>query len=205
MVKRGAAYNPRMSPPISWPPGLSGNHLRATFPNFVQLYEYDMKPVSKQSVVSLRAVTKDTVRRVSLLDVGPGQEGLVAPNAFSMAQANFHPEAWFRAIYADDEPVGFAMLEDWTQVAGSPAQLWRDAPHVGLWRFMIDHRYQGYGCGAAAIRLLIEHARTRPGVANMLLSFVPKENNPEKFYQRFGFARTGEMDGDEVVMSLKLR
>ncbi len=194
-----------MNTPIPWPTSLSGNHLRATFPNFVQFYEKDMKPVSKQSVVTLREVTKDTVRRVSLLDVGPGQDGLVAPNAFSIAQAHFHPEAWFRAIYADDEPVGFAMLEDWTQVPDATPQLWRDAPYVGLWRFMVDQRYQQLGFGAKALELLIAHARSRTAAKNMLLSFVPKSNNAEAFYQRFGFVRTGEMDGDEVVMSLGLR
>ena len=150
-----------MNTPIPWPTSLSGNHLRATYPNFVQFYEKDMKPVNKQSVVTLREVTKDTVRRVSLLDVGPGQDGLVAPNAFSIAQAHFHPEAWFRAIYADDEPVGFAMLEDWTQVPDTPPQLWRDAPYVGLWRFMVDQRYQQLGFGAKALELLIAHARSR--------------------------------------------
>jgi diamine N-acetyltransferase len=193
-----------MTTKIPWPASLSGNHLRRVHPNFVQLFEADMNPVSRQSLVTLREVTQKTVRRVSLLDVGPDQDGLVAPNAFSIAQAHFHPEAWFRAIYADDEPVGFAMLEDWTQVADATPVLWRDAPYVSLWRFMIDQRYQKHGFGAAAIGLLIAHAHSRPGAKNMLLSFVPKENNPEGFYKRFGFERTGEMDGDEVVMSRAL-
>ncbi len=57
---------------------------------------------------------------------------------------------------------------------------------------MIDHRFQKFGFGAQAIKLLIAHARTRPGAKTMLLSFVPKENNPEGFYSRFGFTRTGE-------------
>ena len=96
------------------------------------------------------------------------------------------------------------MLEDWTQVVGQEPQLHDGAPYVALWRFMIDHRFQKCGFGAKAIHLLIAHARTRPGAANLLLSFVPKENNPEAFYSRFGFARTGEMDGGEVVMRLAL-
>ena len=69
---------------------------------------------------------------------------------------------------------------------------------------MIDARYQKHGFGAQAVRLLIAHAATRPGVKTMLLSFVPKENNPETFYERFGFKRTGEQDGDELVMMLEL-
>ena len=39
---------------------------------------------------------------------------------------------------------------------------------------------------------------------NMLLSFVPKENNPEDFYKRFGFSRTGEEDEEEIIMKLPM-
>ncbi len=161
--------------------------------------------VTKTSLVSLREIGKDSVRDFCRMDVGPGQDGLVAPNAVSIAQAYFHKEAWFRGIYADDTPVGFAMLEDWSQVEVEAGELYAGVPYVALWRFMIDARYQKLGFGAAALRLLIAHARTRPGSANMLLSFVPKEQNPEAFYKRFGFVRTGEEDEGELIMKLSLQ
>ena len=194
-----------MSTHIAWPPSLSGNYLRQIIPGLAERLDANMTPVDKQSRVTLREVTKDTARRICLLDVGPGQESLVAPNAFSIAQAYFQPEAWFRAIYADEVPVGFAMLEDWSQVPDVEPQLYDGAPYVSLWRFMIDHRFQKLGFGAQAITLLIAHARTRPAAKNMLLSFVPKENNPEGFYRRFGFERTGEEDDGELIMKLPLR
>ena len=159
---------------------------------------------AKSSIVSLREITKDSVRDFCRMEVGPGQDGLVAPNSVSIAQAYFHKEAWFRGIYADDAPVGFAMMEDWSQVEGITAELYAGEPYVALWRFMIDAQYQKYGFGAQALRLLIAHASTRPDAANMLLSFVPKENNPEDFYKRFGFARTGEDDEGELIMKLPL-
>lgn len=142
------------------------------------------------------------MRAVCRLDVGPGQDGLVAPNAVSIAQAYFHEEAWFRGIYADDTPVGFAMVEDWSQTDDPDTHHYQGAPYVSLWRFMIDARYQKHGFGAQAMRQLTAHASTRPGVKTMLLSFVPMENNPEAFYKRFGFTRTGEQDGDELIMKL---
>ena len=118
--------------------------------------------------VSLREVTADTVRAICALDVAPRQLGLVAPNAVSIAQAHFEPAAWFRAIYADDEPVGFAMLYDPTRTAEPEA-----GPGVAfLWRFMIDARYQGRGYGAAALALLVAHVRTLPGVAVLRISYV---------------------------------
>ena len=194
-----------MTTDIVWPRSLSGNHLRRTLPHIAKPIDATlMKTLAKTSVVTLREITKSTVRTVSLLDVAPGQEGLVAPNAFSIAQAHFHPEAWFRAIYADETPIGFAMLEDWSQAPQHEPELYSGAPYVALWRFMIDHRFQQLGYGAQALALLITHARTRPGAKHMLLSFVPKEKNPEGFYARFGFVRTGEEDDGELVMKLPL-
>ena len=160
--------------------------------------------LTKSAIVTLREVTKDSVRDFCRMAVGPGQDGLVAPNAVSIAQAYFQKEAWFRGIYADETPVGFAMLEDWSQAGCTDAELYEGEPYIALWRFMIDARYQKNGFGAHAMLLLIDHASTRPGAKNMLLSFVPKENNPERFYQRFGFTRTGEEDEGELIMKLPL-
>jgi diamine N-acetyltransferase len=192
-----------------WPKNLSGNYLRETEPALAAILERtsmsnDVATPTRASKVSLREITNKDVRAVCLLDVGPDQDRLVAPNAVSIAQAHFSPEAWFRAIYADSMPIGFAMLEDWSQVLDREPKLYEGERYVSLWRFMIDHRYQGLGFGAQAIRLLIAHARSRPNVKNMLLSFVPKENNPEPFYQRFGFIRTGEEDDGELIMRLTL-
>jgi diamine N-acetyltransferase len=192
-----------------WPKSLSGNYLRETEPVLAAILERtsmsnDVAAPTRASKVSLREITIHDVRAVCMLDVSPGQDELVAPNAVSIAQAHFSPEAWFRAIYADDVPVGFAMLEDWSQVLDREPELYEGERFIALWRFMIDHRYQGLGFGAQAIQLLIAQARSRPTVKNMLLSFVPKENNPEAFYQRFGFVRTGEEDEGELIMRLTL-
>ncbi len=81
---------------------------------------------------------------------------------------------------------------------------WLREPYVGLWRFMIDARYQSLGFGAQALRLLIDHARAVPGTKAMYLSFVDAPGSPEPFYRRLGFERTGEMDEGEHVMRLAL-
>lgn len=162
-------------------------------------------PLTRDSIVTLREITRETARAIMFLDVAPHQDGLVAPNAVSIAQAYFAPEAWMRAIYADEAPVGFVMLEDWTLVPNETTpHLHNGQPYVYLWRFMVDARYQQLGFGAQALTAIIAHARTRPGAKTLLLSFVPAEQNPEAFYARFGFTRTGEMDGEEVVMALAL-
>lgn len=156
----------------------------------------------RDSPVALVAITKGNLRDYLRLEVAPAQEGFVAPNAVSIAQAHFHPEAWFRGIAAGGTAVGFAMLEDWSQCAESAPEDWLREPYVGLWRFMVDARWQGHGFGAQAMRLLIDHARAIHGTRAMLLSFVDAPGSPEAFYRRFGFARTGEVSEGEHVMRL---
>jgi diamine N-acetyltransferase len=193
----------------SWPKNLRAKNVRKHHAAFVEQIEIaasanQTRALTHDAIVSLREVTKDSVRAIVFLDVLPHQETLVAPNAVSIAQAYFYPEAWFRAIYADETPIGFVMLEDWTQVADTLPHFYHCEQYVALWRFMIDARYQQCGYGAKALELIIAHAKTRPNVNIMTLSFVPAEKNPEGFYARHGFTRTGEMDDDEVVMSLRL-
>jgi diamine N-acetyltransferase len=150
--------------------------------------------------VALQEVSALSVRAVIGLKVAPEQQAYVASNAESIAQAHFHPEAWFRTICVDDEPVGFVMLEDPTQLPDTigPAQ-------VSLWRFMIDARHQGKGLGRTALRLVVDHVRTRPGQTKLYTSCVPGPHSPIGFYEKFGFKRTGEFDDDEEVLELRLR
>ncbi len=144
--------------------------------------------------ISLREITGETVREICNLSVHENQTGFVAPNAVSIAQAYFEDKAWFRAIYADETPVGFLML-----------YLDTEKPEYFLWRFMIDSRYQGGDYGREALRLAIEHVRTQPKATCLLTSVVQKEGGPQEFYEKSGFALTGDFDDGEAVMRLELR
>ena len=58
----------------------------------------------------LELVTKENVRAACQLELRPGQEGLVAPVAWSLADAYTMPGiAWPRLIYDGDQLVGFIM------------------------------------------------------------------------------------------------
>src|SRR4051812_26799240 len=103
---------------------------------------YEMPPVDAR--VNLREVTRDNLRAVLALKVRAEQEQNVAGNAYSIAEAHYSQLAWYRAIYADETPVGFAMLKD------DPAKC-----EYHLWRYMLDARYQGRGYGRRALELII--------------------------------------------------
>ena len=149
--------------------------------------------VTGDSDISLQPITGDTVRTICRLAVHPEQQKFVAPNAVSIAQAHFSEHAWFRAIYADDTPVGFVMIED------KPAK-----PEYYLWRFMIDARYQGMDFGRRAMELIIAHVRTRPNATEFLTSVVQAEGSPQPFYEKLGFQLTGDFDDGEAMMRLGL-
>ncbi len=147
--------------------------------------------------VSLKEVTRETLRAVCKLDAGDGATQ-VSPNAVSIAEASFYDEAWFRAIYDDDALVGFVMLYDPT-LAQAP-----DEPDFFLWRLMVDKAHQRRGFGHAAVNLLIDHVRTRPGAKKLLVSHASEVDALARFYGSFGFVYTGDVEGGEKVMVLDL-
>lgn len=143
--------------------------------------------------VSLREINRENLRAIFRLDAGDGGKQ-VAPNAISIAQAYFYDEAWFRAIYASDDPVGFVMLND-PALCAAP-----ENPHYYLWRLMIDQAHQGKGYGHAAVERLVEHVRTRPGASELWVSHTIGVDALGRFYGSLGFRYNGEEDDGELVM-----
>jgi diamine N-acetyltransferase len=148
--------------------------------------------------VTLREITADTVRGVLKLSVAPGQDRFVAPNAVSLSQALFSPEAWYRAAWRGEELVGFVMVEDQSMKAQPPAK-----PEIGLWRLMVDQRFQGQGLGREIVARVVEHARAK-GFEKLFTSYVPGPDGPESFYLGMGFVPTGDVDHGEVVAALEI-
>jgi diamine N-acetyltransferase len=143
--------------------------------------------------VTLREITRETVRAICRLEVAPEQRGFVAPNAVSIAQAHFEPKAWFRAVYAGEEPVGFVMLFEDSEKA-----------EYFLWRLMVAREHQGKGYGRRALDLVVERVRGLPGATELRTSYVPGTHGPRDFYLRYGFEETGEVDEGEHVIRLEL-
>lgn len=157
--------------------------------------EPETQEIGPEAQVSLREITAETVREICNLSntLTPPRKFMVAPNAVSIAQAHFNENAWFRAIYADESPVGFLMLYDDPQKG-----------EYFLWRLMVAGPHHGKGFGRQAIELLVDHVRTRPGATVLVTSCGQGPGSPEGFYRKLGFERNGEMYGTEVGLSLAL-
>jgi len=133
------------------------------------------------------------------LRVARSQERFVSNVADSLREADEHPDAraLYWVIHVGDTPVGFVMIAD--EVASSEY-----VPHY-LWKLLIDERYQRQGFGSAALDLIVEYFRGRPGVETLTTSAGQGDGSPISFYERYGFVRTGEVRDDEVVLRLELR
>ena len=145
-------------------------------------------------MLELRKIDRNNVWQVARLKVKRAQADYVASNIESILEAFATREAGGIAapfaLYDGVALVGFAI----------------SAGNYCLWRLMIDERWQGRGYGKQAIEKVVEYVRTKPfGEAEYCwLSYDPDNQRLGKLFTSFGFAETGEMDGEEVIAALKL-
>ena len=152
-------------------------------------------------MISLRAITDENTGSVHELRTTPDQERFVSSVADSLAEAAQVPQAnpWFRAVYADQSPVGFVMLA-WNVDPQPPGII---GPWF-LWKLLIDHRHQGLGYGHEVMRLVVDLVRSQGGT-ELLTSYGRGEGGPAGFYEQLGFVPKGAVDADgEVLAALPL-
>lgn len=150
--------------------------------------------------VRLRPLTDENRAELEALELAPGQDRFV--NRVSEALAEAADEPGGRAIqfglYDDDTPVGFVMISDEVDGPGYIAHY--------LWKLLVDARCQRRGYGTAALDLVADYFRARPGVEVMWTSAGEGAGSPIPFYERYGFVRTGDIVFDgEVLLRLDLR
>jgi len=145
----------------------------------------------------LRLVEIDRHNYLAVLDlsVSAEQQGFVATNQYSLAQAYAQPECVPLALYAENRPVGFAMY-----------CLDEDDHQYWIYRLMIDRRHQGKGYGREAMHLLIERIRglSDEEHRSVYISFEPENRAAKSLYESLGFLPDGRTLYGEVVYRLAL-
>jgi diamine N-acetyltransferase len=148
-------------------------------------------------VVSLWPITDANREAVEALAVTPDQRRFVSGVRESILEAAADPDAraHYRAIYDSETPVGVVMIAD--EVGSS------DYIAHFLWKLLLDERYQRRGFGRATLDLVVEYFRNR-GVGTMWTSVGQGEGSLVTFYERYGFKRTGDFHGNEILLRLEI-
>ena len=150
-------------------------------------------------MITLRPLDDANRDAVRALRVSPEQLAFVSSVADSLAEAEEEPggRAIQWGLYDGEFPVGFVMISDEVEAPGYIAHY--------LWKLLIDERHQRRGYGTAALDLVAEYFRGRPGVDVIWTSAGEDEGSPIPFYERYGFERTGDVVFDgEVLLRLRL-
>jgi RimJ/RimL family protein N-acetyltransferase len=150
--------------------------------------------------VRLTPVTQANKAALLALRTHHSQRAFVAPMLDSFADALL-PEVvdgsplvpWMRAIEADSQTVGFAMMAVTTP----------NHPEPYLWRLLMDRMHQRRGIGSRALELLAEECRAM-GASTLLVSWAEGKGSPRPFYVAHGFVPTGRIIDGETEARLPL-
>lgn len=143
--------------------------------------------------VALEAVGKGNRAAILALELAPEQQGFVASNAESLAEARQDDEAIARAVVAAGRVVGFLMYS-------AP----EDDDEAIVYRFMIDRREQGKGLGRAAMARALEEIARLGHVRRVSICYEPENEAARRLYAGFGFVEQGLDEDDEMIAVLDL-
>jgi len=163
----------------------------------LRLREGAAAPAVAPVAFDVRPVDKANHEAVLKLQVAAGQRHLVAAPERSLAQVAYEPRGRALALFDGDTAVGMMLLYDARQDDEDPAN------QLYVWRLMVDARFQQRGYGRLAMQWVLDEAR-RGGYAEVGLSHVDRPGHAGGFYEKLGFAYTGEVDEGERKMLLKL-
>ena len=130
------------------------------------------------------------------LGVREDQRQYVADRMTLLARAYAYREHRSQAklIMLDGTPIGMLLYHDDT---------WEDRAYV-LSQFFIDQRWQRRGYGFAAMGLLLDEMHREGRYGEVTLCYVDGDEAARRLYEKCGFAPTGEVDEDEIIMRLSL-
>lgn len=155
----------------------------------------------KMDRITLQEITWQNLSAITRLSdtLTPEQKLSVATNVDSLAEAYVHySQAWPRAIYLNDIPIGFVMID----LNNENCQK-EDYPVYFLWRFMIARPYQNKGYGTEVLRQVVAKCKA-DGIKTLYTSCTMAYENPYRFYINFGFVDTLTQDEGEQVLKLYL-
>lgn len=150
-------------------------------------------------------MTKDNWRELTKLKVRPDQDGFVASNVRSIAEARFVSDdddgqgQWLLydyGIYENEAPVGFLMYA---------YNFMNPKYQAFIIRLMVDEKYQGKGYGRFGLQKMLEIFHAEERIRVVAISYEPENEQARQLYAKSGFRETGEIVDGEMLALLSLR
>lgn len=145
-------------------------------------------------MIHFKEITEDNFNTIVQMK-RPSEEGFVAPNVYSLAQAWLYRnnnDVYPFAIYNNEVPIGFMLLDEDLEER-----------YLVIWRIMFPIEYQNKGYGTQAIKQIVQMARDSGKYDYMLIGCVPQNTIAKHVYEKLGFKPTGEIINDGEI-ELKL-
>ena len=147
-------------------------------------------------MINFRSITEDNFDVIINMR-RPEGENYLASNERSLAQAWLYREAndvFPFAIYDDDLPVGFMMLDEDLE-----------NQTIAIWRIMFPVEHQNKGYGTEALRKVIELIKKSGKYDSVTIDYVRGNDIAGHVYRKVGFKETGQIvNNREVEMKLEL-
>lgn len=106
--------------------------------------------MNNKNEITLQEINRSNYRQIFALQVKEAQKRYYPrSNEYSVGEASFYEDSWYRAICLGDRPVGFVMLS-----------LISEKGEYFAWRFMIDQQHQRKGYGTRAMSLIVDFVKT---------------------------------------------
>jgi diamine N-acetyltransferase len=140
------------------------------------------------SIIGLKPVTAQNWQACANLSVQEEQRCFISSNLQSIAAAQFYPDNCCRAVYADEQLVGFALFG-----------IEQGSGRVKLFRLMIAGPFQGRGYGTAAVRAVLHEMHERWRTSQIYVCHHPGNAVARRLYEGFGF-REVERTKEKVTL-----
>ncbi|MGF7032526.1 diamine N-acetyltransferase [Paenibacillus mucilaginosus] len=142
--------------------------------------------------VSLKPITKENWYECTKLKVRPDQQEVFsAPVVFWIAESKFLTDFELRAVYKEDDAVGFIVFCNRADENGNH---WIPA-------LMIDEKHQGRGYGRAAMEQLIE-LLCDMNATRLMIGHRPQNEAAGGLYESLGFKKVSEEPVDGEIIRL---
>jgi len=144
-------------------------------------------------MINFRKIDEDNFETIVRMK-NPDAACFVADNCYSLAQAWLYRDngdVFPFAIYDDDVPVGFMLLEEDI-----------DERKLMLWRIMFPPENCRKGFGTAAVRLIIDLARESGKYDGLYLDCHEENAAAMGLYKKLGFEPTGDINHGDIEMRI---